>query len=63
MRRGNRNEVIEVARRTVARQLADPRNRELLSALPPGQPERVHRPDGPPSEWPPILELQRRRVA
>ena len=63
MRTGNRNKVIEVARRTVARQLADPRNRDLLAALPPGQPERVRRPDGPPSEWPPLLELQRQRAA
>jgi NTE family protein len=63
MRRGNRNKVIEVARRTVARQLAVPGNREPLEALPPGPPEKVRRPDGPPSEWPPLAELQRRRAA
>ena len=63
MRRGNRNKVIEVARQTVARQLADPRNRELLAALPAGPPEKVRRPDGPPSEWPSLTELQRRPVA
>ncbi len=63
MRRGNRNKVIEVARRTVARQLADPRNRELLDGLPAGAPEKVRRPAGPPSEWPPLRELQRQRAS
>jgi NTE family protein len=63
MRSGNRNKVIEVARRTVARQLADPANRELLTGLPAGRPEKVRRPDGPPSEWPPLVELQRERAA
>ena len=58
----NRNRVIEVARRTVARQLHEPRNRELLSGLPAGRPEKVRRPEGPPSEWPPIAELQREAV-
>jgi len=63
MRRGNRNKVIEVARRTVARQLADPANRELLESLPSGRPEKVRRPDGPPSEWPPLIELQGQAAA
>ena len=36
MRSANRNLVIEVARRTVAEQLRDPRNRELLAGLPKG---------------------------
>ncbi len=63
MRSGNRNKVIEVARRTVARQLAEPRNRELLTALPPAHPRRCTGPTGPPSEWPPLAELQRRRAA
>jgi NTE family protein len=52
MRSGNRNRVIDVARRTVAEQLRDPRNRELLADLPQGDPLRISRPDGPPSEWP-----------
>jgi NTE family protein len=60
MRAGNRNEVIDVARRTVARQLAEPGIRELLSSLPQGEPERVRRPDAPPSEWPPLIDLQER---
>ena len=63
MRSGNRNEVIEVARHTVARQLAEPGNRELLASLPGGRPEKVRRPDGPPSQWPPLAELQRERAA
>ncbi|MFL5899394.1 MAG: patatin-like phospholipase family protein [Solirubrobacterales bacterium] len=52
MRSANRNRVIEVARRTVAEQLREPRNRELLAPLPKGDPERVRRPEGPVSEWP-----------
>jgi NTE family protein len=52
----NRNRVIEVARRTVAEQLAEPGNRELLAALPPGARERIERPAGPPSSWPTLLE-------
>jgi hypothetical protein len=63
MRTGNRNEVIEVARTTVARQLAEPANRELLASLPAGRPEKVRRPAGPPSEWPPLAELQRQPAA
>jgi NTE family protein len=59
MRTGNRNHVIEVARRTVAEQLRDPEIREQLSDLPPGDPPRVRRPEGPPSEWPELLELPR----
>jgi len=63
MRTGNRNDVIEVARHTVARQLAEPGTRELLASLPSGDPEKVRRPDGPSSEWPQLLELQSRRAA
>jgi NTE family protein len=53
-----RNQVIEVARRTVAEQLDEPRNRKLLAGLPAGDPRKVHRPEGPPSEWPGLEELQ-----
>jgi NTE family protein len=63
MRTGNRNQVIEVARETVARQLAEPEIRNLLAALPEGRPEKVRRPDGPPSKWPPLTELQAREAA
>jgi NTE family protein len=58
-----RNQVIEVARRTVAAQLDEPRNRELLSALPQGRPEKARRPAGPPSEWPDWRELVPRPAA
>jgi hypothetical protein len=63
MRTGNRNQVIEVARKTVARQLAEPEIQDLLGALPPGRPEKVRRPSGPPSKWPPLTELQGREAA
>jgi len=55
----NRNRVIEVARRTVARQLSEPQNAELLAELPPGAPERIERPAGPPAEWPTLVEPPR----
>jgi hypothetical protein len=54
----NRNRVIETARRTVAAQLAEPANAELLAALEPGDPRRVRRPDGPPSGWPHLDEIR-----
>jgi NTE family protein len=47
----NRNPVIDTARRTVAQQLSEPRNRELLARLPQGDPRAIRRPDGPASEW------------
>ena len=52
MSRRRRNQVIEVARRTVAQQLDEPRNRELLAELPAGDPLKVRRPEGAPSQWP-----------
>jgi NTE family protein len=58
----NRNRVIEVARRTVAEQLREPPVREVLADLPPGDSRKVHRPDGPPSEWPGLDELQSDRA-
>ena len=57
---GNRNQVIEVARRTVAEQLAEPPNRELLADLPAGDPRAIRRPEGPPSEWPDWRALRSR---
>ena len=53
-----RHEVIELARRTVAEQLRAPDVRPLLEGLPPGIPERIERPPGPPSEWPSLLGLR-----
>jgi NTE family protein len=57
MSRRRRNRVIDVARRTVAKQLDEPRNRELISALPRGDPIRVRRPEGPPEQWPDLQGL------
>jgi NTE family protein len=51
MSRRRRHEVIELAIRTVTRQLRESRTRELLAALPAGDPDRVRRPSGPPSTW------------
>src|SRR3954469_13840574 len=48
----NRNPVIQTAIRTVTQQLRAPECAELLADLPPGNPYRVRRPDGPPSTWP-----------
>jgi NTE family protein len=63
MRRGNRNKVIRVARHTVARQLHEPANAELLAGLPPGRHEKIHRPDGPPATWPVLADLQANAAA
>jgi NTE family protein len=63
MSRRNRNPVIETAIRTVAEQLREPGNRELLDDLPRGNPYKVRRPDGPPSTWPPDLLPGQRATA
>ena len=55
MSRRNRNLVIETATRTVTEQLRQLPERELLDDLPAGDPSRIRRPEGPPSEWPPDL--------
>ena len=57
MSTGNRNRVIEVARQTVAAQLREPANAELLGGLPRGRPEKVNRPDLPPEDWPGLVGL------
>jgi NTE family protein len=54
----NRNDVIAVARRTVAAQLRSREHADLLAGLPLGRPEKVRRPDAPPSQWPALVELQ-----
>jgi NTE family protein len=51
MSRRRRHDVIRTAIETVAQQLREPELAELLSELPPGEPERVTRPPGPPSTW------------
>jgi NTE family protein len=50
----NRNLVIATAIETVGRQLREPGVRELLRDLPPGEPHKLARPDGPPDTWPRI---------
>jgi len=47
-----RQDVIDTAEETVARQLQRPEVRELLDGLPKGEPHRISRPAGPPSTWP-----------
>jgi NTE family protein len=63
MSRRRRNAVIEVARRTVAEQLRRPANGELLRDLPPGRPEAIERPPGPPSTWPDFRQAAAERFA
>src|SRR3954452_20456313 len=63
MSRRNRNPVIDTAIRTGGAQLREPGNRELLADLPPGNPYKVRRPDGPPSTWPPDLLPGQRAAA
>jgi NTE family protein len=52
MSAGRRQQVIETAARTVREQLQRPELRALLADLPPGEPHKIRRPDGPPSSWP-----------
>ena len=47
-----RQQVIETAVRTVREQLRRGRPRDLLAGLPPGEPHKISRPDGPPETWP-----------
>jgi NTE family protein len=58
-----RNDVIETAERTVTEQLNSPELKQLLGGLPKGEPHKIRRPDGHPSEWPEIVPAQRRRKA
>jgi NTE family protein len=63
MRASRRNEVIELAVRTVRARLKERDLRDALANLPPGDPARVRRPDGPPSTWPRyVAEAQRGRA-
>jgi NTE family protein len=63
MRAERRQQVIETAQRTVAEQLREPAVRALLEPLPPGEPHKIERPDGPPSEWPELRPAARRHAA
>jgi NTE family protein len=55
-----RQQVIETARETVAKQLSSPAIRDLLSGLPAGEPHKIRRPSGPPSSWPDLQGAVRR---
>jgi hypothetical protein len=53
----NRNQVIAVARETVAEQLAAEQLASKLAELPGGDPAVIRRPPGPSSEWPDLDAL------
>jgi NTE family protein len=53
MSTARRHAVLEVARRTMRRQLADTVLPDLLGRLPRAPEHRLRRPDGPPHGWPP----------
>jgi hypothetical protein len=55
-----RQDVIETAEETVARQLSRPEISALLEGLPKGEPHKIDRPTGPPSTWPELLTSARR---
>ncbi len=55
-----RQDVIDTAEETVAKQLRDPRVRKLLKGLPAGEPHKISRPAGPPSTWPELGGVNRR---
>ena len=51
--------VIETAARTVREQLREPELRAKLEGLPAGEPHKVRRPSGPPSDWPKMRPARR----
>jgi NTE family protein len=55
-----RQDVIDTAEETVAKQLSNPEIRKLLSDLPRGEPHKISRPSGPPSSWPELRTSARR---
>jgi NTE family protein len=55
-----RQNVIDTAEHTVAKQLQRPEVRALLEGLPKGEPHKIDRPSGPPSSWPEIGRPARR---
>jgi NTE family protein len=60
MSRTRRHEMISTAIETVREQLSEPVVRELLSGLPrASHSERIRRPKGPPSTWPPLPVQER----
>ena len=55
-----RQDVIDTAEETVARQLQSPAIRKLLDGLPSGEAHKISRPSGPPSSWPEMRSSVRR---
>jgi NTE family protein len=55
-----RQDVIDMAEETVAKQLKDPAIGKLLRGLPAGEPHKISRPSGPPSSWPELRAPARR---
>jgi NTE family protein len=55
-----RQDVIDTAEETVARQLNRPEVRALLDGLPTGEPHKIRRPAGSPSTWPELLSSVQR---
>jgi hypothetical protein len=55
-----RQDVIDAAEETVAKQLQHPAIRKLLDGLPGGEPHKISRPSGPPSSWPEMRSSVRR---
>jgi len=55
-----RNDVITLAIETVREQLRAPEVQELLSDLPRGAADKIHRPDERPARWPKLRELSER---
>jgi NTE family protein len=53
-----RHDVIELAVRTVAKQLRDRDIAPWLRDLPPGEPHKIRRPRGAPSTWPELVPAQ-----
>jgi NTE family protein len=58
-----RQDVIDTAEETVARQLRNHALRKLLDDLPSGEPHKLSRPTGPPSSWPELRTAAVRRAA
>jgi NTE family protein len=55
-----RQDVIDAAEETVAKQLRKPEIQALLRGLPEGEPHKISRPSGPPSSWPELRATVRR---
>jgi NTE family protein len=63
MTASRRQEVIEIAERTVLEQLRRPETRALLDGLPAGEQHKIRRPEGPPESWPRMAPAGRTAAA